>query len=107
MLATGSRTAATSAATQTACRCVAGLLRRSRQADAATAAISVVCQKELSKKVSSERLIVSIWFLVGLLQELLNLPEFLGRHAARLYKVQHEAIGRTSKKAVEYVTNRL
>src|SRR6266851_5039307 len=71
-LARGSRIAAARAATQTAFRWFAGPLRMNRQASAATAAATGTCQSELSKKVTRDRLIVSMLFLPRALQQLLN-----------------------------------
>jgi hypothetical protein len=53
-LASGSRTAANNAATQTVFRWLAGPLRINLHASAATTTISGICQTELTKKVSKE-----------------------------------------------------
>src|ERR1035437_1818057 len=91
MLASGSRTAAVRAATQTACRWLAGPRRMKRQISAATAAARGICHRELSKKVSRERLIVSILYLPWVLQQLLNLREFLRGQVTGFHQVQYEA----------------
>src|ERR1017187_159921 len=106
-LARGSRSAAARAATQTACRWIAGPLRINRQASAATAAARGICQRELSRKVSRERLIVSMLFLPWALQQLLNLRELLRGQVPGFHQVQHQAIRGTSKKTVEHVADRL
>src|SRR5579863_6410609 len=59
-LATGSSSAATRAAIQTAWRCDAGPLRIMRQARAATAVTRGTCQSAFNKNVRKERLIVSM-----------------------------------------------
>src|SRR5450432_995898 len=115
-LARGSRVAATKAATQTACRWLAGPSPINRQARAATAAARGICQSELSKNVSRLRLIVSMWFLVSkwfpismwfpdgflkrALDQFLNLGQSLRGQVTGFDQVQHQTIGRTSKKAV-------
>src|SRR6476620_2560948 len=92
-LASGSRAAATSAATQTACRWLVGPRRMKRQTSAATAAASGICHSEFRMKVSREPLIVSILFLLRVLQQLLNLREFLRSQVTGFHQVQHQAIG--------------
>jgi hypothetical protein len=92
-LARGRRIAAARAATQTAFRWLAGPVRINRQVSAATAAVSGICQRELSKKVSRERLIVSMLFLPRARQQLLNLREFLRGQVSSFHQVQHQAIG--------------
>ena len=89
----GARAAAISAATHTACRWLAGPWRIARQTSAATPAASGICQRELSKKVSRERLIVSILLFLRVLQQFLNLREFLRGQLTGFHQVQHQAIG--------------
>jgi hypothetical protein len=68
----GSKSAANRAATHSACLCHAGPRRMRRQPSAATAAASGTCHSAFTRKVSRMRLIVSMFFLLGVFQKLLN-----------------------------------
>src|ERR1700751_4972495 len=100
--------AASKASTQTAGRGMAGPFRTHAHARAATAAANGICQRELSRKVSRERLIVSMWFLTGLtLDQFLNLRQFLRGQVTGFDQAQHKAVGRTAKEPVKHFTDRL
>ena len=88
----GTRKARQRALTQTQCRYRATKSRSSHEPRAASPAMSVICQRELSRNVNGNWLLILIGFLLDLLHEFLQAREFLGREVFGFDKTHDETL---------------
>src|SRR5215813_4716830 len=94
-LASGTSTAAVSAATHTTCRCRAGASGINRHTIHATPYATGACQMAFKRNVSAARLTVSMSFLPAFRDHLLNARQLLRRQMPRLHQTHHQAVRRS------------